>query len=247
MASSVEPIPGQAAAIADLSRERALVVADYHAGLEVALRWDGVSVPSKAPARREQLVRLREESNTDRVIVLGDFGNAIGAGSNEEIEEIHTLLAALDCPVTVVKGNHDGDIEEHIDGIDVTPAHGIRLGDVGFAHGHTWPAPDVLDAEILCTAHEHPQVRLTDDVGGQRTERVWLRGTVDPAPFAEFHGREFDGGAPFVVFPAFNDLVGGTWVNVQEDGFLSPFLPAGLRDGEAYLLDGTRLGNYDRI
>ncbi|WP_338729160.1 metallophosphoesterase [Haladaptatus sp. DJG-WS-42] len=247
MASSVEPIPGEAAAIADLSRSRALVVADYHAGLEVALRWDGVSVPSNAAARRDRLLGLKAETNADRVIILGDFGNAIGAGPEEEIAEIHDLLAALSCPVTVVKGNHDGDIEEHIEGIEVTPAHGIRIGDVGFAHGHTWPSPDVLEADILCTAHEHPQVNLTDEVGGGRTERIWLRGTVNPEPFAEFHGRSFDGGAPFIVFPAFNDLVGGTWVNAQKDGFLSPFLPDGLSDGEAYLLNGTRLGEYTRI
>ncbi len=49
-----------------------------------------------------------------------------------------------------------------------------------------------------------------------------------------------------VVFPAFNDTSGGTWVNVPGQGFLSPFLPGGLADGEAYLLDGTRLGPTDR-
>jgi hypothetical protein len=38
-------------------------------------------------------------------------------------------------------------------------------------------------------------------------------------------------------------------VNVPGQGFLSPFLPEALLDGaaEAYLLDGTRLGPYDRV
>jgi len=47
-----------------------------------------------------------------------------------------------------------------------------------------------------------------------------------------------------VVFPAFNDLSGGTWINVPGQTFLAPFLPDGLAEGEAYLLDGTRLGAY---
>jgi metallophosphoesterase superfamily enzyme len=51
-------------------------------------------------------------------------------------------------------------------------------------------------------------------------------------------------GGELVVFPAFNDLSGGTWVNVTDREFLSPFLPEGLDEGQAYLLDGTRLGKY---
>jgi metallophosphoesterase superfamily enzyme len=49
------------------------------------------------------------------------------------------------------------------------------------------------------------------------------------------------------VFPAFNDLTGGTWINVEGQEFLSPFLPDGLADGQAYLLDGTRLGAYEHV
>jgi metallophosphoesterase superfamily enzyme len=49
-----------------------------------------------------------------------------------------------------------------------------------------------------------------------------------------------------VVFPAFNELLGCTWVN-ENDGFLAPFLPAALPAGDAYLLDGTRLGGYREV
>jgi hypothetical protein len=105
----------------------------------------------------------------------------------------------------------------------------------------------VLAAETVCTAHEHPVVRLEDEVGGSRRERVWLRGRLAPAPFREHHGEGTEVGEELVVFPAFNDTSGGTWVNVAGQDFLSPFLPEGLADGQAYLLDGTRLGRYDRV
>jgi len=250
---AVEPVPGEPAAVADLPDGRALVVADYHAGLEVGLRYDGVEVRSRASDRREHVLALVDRSGADRLVVLGDLANAIGAPGTEEREEIERLLdAATDrVPVTVVKGNHDGDIEDlvaSVEGVTVTPGHGTRFGDVGFAHGHTWPAPDVLAADVVCVGHEHPMVKLEDEVGGARVERAWLRGSLDPDPFVEFHGASaaaVDGG--LVVFPSFNDLAGGTWVNVRGQSFLSPFLPEGLADAQAYLLDGTRLGPYRAV
>jgi len=252
---AVEPVPGEPAAVADLSGERALILADYHAGLEVGLRSDGVELRSHATGRRESVLSLLSETDADRLVVLGDLGNAIGEPRSEERSEIEDLLTAVTgrVPVTVVKGNHDGEIEEVTEALQgdvtVTDGDGVRVGDVGFAHGHTWPAPDVLEADVVCTGHEHPVVRLEDDVGGARVERVWLRGDLDGDGFAGQYDGEttpgFDG--ELVVFPAFNDLSGGTWINVEGQEFLSPFLPAGLADGQAYLLDGTRLGAYEHV
>jgi len=246
----LEPVPGEPAALA-LGPERALVVADYHAGLEVALRRDGVELRSQAADRREQLLELVERTAPDRVVFLGDLANAIGDPGREERRELRTLLSALAdrLPVTVVKGNHDGGIEgvvEDIDGVSVTGTGGIRVGPVGLVHGHTWPDPDVLRAEVLGVAHEHPMVRLEDEVGGARAERAWLRGRLNADVFTENvpDAPAVDG--ELVLFPGFNDLLGGTWTNTGQ-GFLSPFLPEGLLDGEAYLLDGTRLGPYERL
>jgi len=248
----VEPVPDEAAAVVDCADDRALAVADYHAGIEAALRWDGVELGSRADERRERLFALVDRTDPDRVVFLGDLANAIGDPPPEERDELVALLSALRrrVPVTLVRGNHDTEFddfaaEEGLD-VEVTPAAGTRIGPVGFAHGHTWPAPEVVDTRAVCVAHEHPCVRLTDEVGGSRVERAWLRGRVDPEPFAVHHDRDLAGGAEMVVFPAFNDLSGGTWVN-EEREFLSPYLPAGLADGEAYLLDGTRLGAYEGL
>ncbi|WP_435154021.1 metallophosphoesterase [Haladaptatus sp. DFWS20] len=243
----VEPIPGKAVATADLGDERALVVADFHAGIEDHLRYEqGINLDSRAGDRREGIHALLDRTDPDRVIFLGDLMQSIAGPGGAERGEIEVLLESIDVPVTLVKGNHDGDIESWI-GCEVTPGDGIRLGDVGFVHGHTWPSRDVLSAGVVCVGHEHPCVRLEDSVGGSRVERVWLRGEMNSDVFAEHADEELDLDGELVVFPAFNDLTGGTWVNVQGQGFLSPFLPGGLAEGEAYLLDGARLGRYDRI
>ncbi len=245
----VRPVPGEPVAVAHCSSERALVVADYHAGLEVGLRRDGVEIRSRADERRERLCRLLVDTGVHRVVFLGDLGDALGEPTREERAELRSLVDAVTerATITIVKGNHDGGLEAvlgDVEGVEIVGTRGVRLGDVGFCHGHTWPDSAVVAAPTLCTAHEHPQVRLEDEVGGARTERVWLRGRLDPQGFIG-QGYE-ETGDRLVVCPAYNDLSGGTYVN-EADGFLSPFLPEGLTGGEAYLLDGTRLGSYERL
>jgi putative SbcD/Mre11-related phosphoesterase len=250
----LKPVPGEPAAVADCDGQRTLVLADYHAGLEVALRYDGVELRSRAAERREAALGLFDRTGADGVAFLGDLANAIGSPADEERTELRTLLSAFADrgPVTVVKGNHDGEVEVVTDDLDpihpieVTPTDGVRLGEVGFVHGHTWPHRDVLSADVVAMGHEHPMVRLEDEVGGARAERVWLRGTLDREAFVGRYDDppEIDG--ELVVCPGFNDLLGGTWSNTGQ-GFLSPFLPEGFRDAQAYLLDGTRLGPYEQV
>lgn len=239
----VEPIQGEPAATADVGDGTALVIADYHAGIERTFRRDGIEVGSRAGDRRDHLLSLISETDPDRVVFLGDLGTHIGEPDGSELEELMELEHHLTVPVTLVPGNHDGRLGDVLE-FEVTDGSGVRLGDVGFAHGHSWPGPEPLEADVLAVGHEHPCVRLEDEVGGSRIERVWLRGDLAVEPFERHAGTSVDGPTELIVFPAFNSLAGGTWVNVEGQEFLSPFLPEGAPEAEAYLLDGTRLGRY---
>jgi putative SbcD/Mre11-related phosphoesterase len=250
----LEPVPDEAAALADLETGRALVVADYHAGLEISLQNEGVELPNRAATRRETVLALLDWTEADRIVFLGDLATAIGEPNREEKRELRTLLTTITerVPTTIVKGNHDGEIEEITNAIDtqyeirVTDTGGSKIGSVGFVHGHTWPSSDVFTADVVAMGHEHPMVRLTDEVGGTRADRVWLRGSLCPDPFETHYDESVEVSGELVVFPAFNDLTGGTWTNTGQ-GFLSPYLPDGIRDTQAYMLDGTRLGDYEQI
>jgi len=248
---SVEPVPDEPAAVAEGDGDRALVVADYHAGIERAIAVEhGVEIDSRADRRRERLLSLLDRTDPDRVVFLGDLMHSIGDPGGAERGEIEVLFEHLPAvPVTLVKGNHDGGIEDWVDGVDVTDSRGVCLGDVGFVHGHTWPAPAVIETEVVCVGHEHPCVRLTDEVGGSRIERVWLRGPLHREPFDQRPGADdLDWRDPdAIVFPAFNELAGGTWVNLPDQSFLAPFFPEALDGADAYLLDGTRLGDYRTV
>ncbi|MUW14687.1 phosphoesterase [Halorubrum sp. CBA1125] len=272
--AAVEPVVGEPAAVADLGRQRALLVADVHAGIEVGLRYErGVELDSRADDRRERLCDLIAETDADRLVVLGDLAHRIAAPEGEERAELETLIAAVTdrVPTTLVEGNHDAGVAEAFAAdVDVIGAGGGVIGDagrdgvdgrsgggrVGVLHGHTWPDPELLDADVVCMGHEHPQVRLEDAVGGSRVERAWLRGALAPDAFVAGAGDDRDGrvdsidavdSPELVVFPAFNERSGGTWVNVDGQSFLAPFLPDALPSGDAYLLDGTRLGAFRRV
>jgi metallophosphoesterase superfamily enzyme len=201
-----------------------------------------------------------DATEPDRVVFLGDLGHWIGRPEWAELDELEALVTAVTdrVPALLVPGNHDGEVEDALS-IPVTDSRGVRIGEAGFVHGHTWPSAEVLAADVVCVGHEHPTVRLEDAVGGRRIERAWLRGRLAGEAFAE-HLEAGDGepgedpealaesiDGELVVFPAFNELVGGTWVNVEGQAFLAPFLPEGLEGGEAFLLDGTRLGDYRSI
>ena len=67
----VEPVPDHPAATARLGGERALVVADYHAGIEVGLRHErGIELDSASDQRRERLLSLLDQTDTDRLVVV---------------------------------------------------------------------------------------------------------------------------------------------------------------------------------
>ncbi|MFB6104336.1 MAG: metallophosphoesterase [Halobacteriaceae archaeon] len=244
--AAVDPVPDAPAAITHFDDERALVIADYHAGIEAALRAAGVELASGGSDRRERVLSLLRSTGADRLLVVGDLGHTIGAPDGSELEELETLVDALSVPVTLVPGNHDAGLGAALD-IEVTAADGVRRGDIGFVHGHSWPSAEVLTAPVVCVGHEHPMVRLEDEVGGSHVDRVWLRGALDPTPFGK-HGTPVpEDPGELVVIPAFNDRSGGTWVNVEDQEFLAPFLPDALPTGHAYLLDGTDLGPFRNL
>lgn len=252
---AVEPVPGAPAATLDLAGQRALAVADYHAGIEIGLRYErGVELDSNATERQQRLLSLLDRTGADRVVVLGDLVHRIAEPDGDEAKEIRELLDSLDrrgVPLTLTKGNHDGGITDVFpDRMEVLASTGARVDDIGLVHGHTWPSAEALSASTLCMGHEHPSVRLTDEVGGSRVERAWLRGPLRREPFLDGLGDEAELGwhnPELVVFPAFNNRSGGTWINVEGQTFLAPFLPEALGSGEAYLTDGTRLGPYQEI
>ncbi len=203
-------------------RRKILVIADLHLGI----------LKIKQPELVNKLKNLIELNKIDEVIINGDLKHELGLRNFERkiIEDFTLNLENTGISrdnITLVKGNHDGGID---DLINTASPHGIRIGKVGILHGHALPSDDVLQAKTILVAHAHPAIALKDEFGVVK-KRIWLEGEIVLN----------DDKKRIIIMPVFNNLCASTSVNLDR--------PAGVLfkrwnylEAEAMLLDGTLLG-----
>ncbi|MDI6884339.1 MAG: metallophosphoesterase [Hadesarchaea archaeon] len=250
---SAVPIYGSPALLVKIERERTLVVADLHLGIEGELAKKGISLPSQIPKVKARLLELIKKRKPDRLIFLGDVKHNVPIASWQEWRELPGFFEELTklVRVEVVRGNHDGGLEGMVPRwVTIHSARGVVLGKrrrVGLMHGHTWPSPELLDTRLLIAAHNHPTVEFRDEFGGRTVEPIWLRAKLDASKFPMTLQKQIRGELPeLLVVPAFNELVGGAAVNrgIPKE-LIGPIFKSGavkLDEAEAYLIDGTLLG-----
>jgi metallophosphoesterase superfamily enzyme len=243
------PIFGQPLLLAE-EKERVLVAADLHLGLEHELWLGGVSIPSQTKRMLAELKTQLRKIRPDRLVLLGDIKHNIPRTSWQEWKEVPSFLESLsrEAEVEIAIGNHDvGLAEMTSDAARVHPSTGFILDGVGYFHGHTWPDPSIFSASMLIAAHLHPAVRLLDPLGHPQTSRVWIRANLSPETGALHYGRAIPA-LELVIVPAYNHLCGGLPLNEMTEGERGP-LPTmtDLNQARAYLLDGTDLGSIDEI
>ncbi len=235
------PIPDHMAL--EIEDARAVCVGDLHIGLESELRSKGVHVPSQTHRMERELLRL--SPGRERIILLGDLKNKVPGSSRQEYAEIPRFIKVMQRhygTVDLVRGNHDTGIEEFLpEGVNVHPASGFSLGEVGFVHGHTWPSPEVMSRRYLVIAHNHPTVALEDSLGNISKEPCWVR-----FPVRRDAGKRYvEVPDEVIMVPAFNRSLGGSPVNIAGGRLLGPMFSDGLLDhkeGRVYLTDGIYLG-----
>jgi putative SbcD/Mre11-related phosphoesterase len=252
--------------------ERLLLATDLHLGIEYELAKMGINIPYQTDRFLEELLALVREHRPDRLLLLGDIKHGVPITSFQEKREIPLFFTSLQEEVEridVIRGNHDGNIQNLVpEGIEIHPSKGLILGEgfkVAALHGHAWPYPKLLSADLMVMGHNHPAVQLNTPLGVRITRRVWVRGRVDPgrlaAVFLDQEGVKTEGdpleefGERFemevndyqlVIMPTFNDLMGGLPVNAETPkSLLGPLFRTGaieVEDFDVYLLDGSFLG-----
>ena len=244
------------------NNETALVIADIHLGIEWDLYRSGINLPSRIKARLDRVMGYLQTCSPDRIVLLGDVKHNVPQISWQEKDEIPHFLETLaeNAHVDILPGNHDGGIESLFTGqkdIRVHSARGAVIDGVGYFHGHTWPAPELLAVSHVITAHNHPTVRFTDTFGYSIVEPAWIRTKFNVEVLKghfgslDFENRRDWADPEVFIMPAFNELCGGVPFNesTQED-LLGPVFSSGgieLENAEVYLLDGTRLGLIKNI
>jgi len=196
---------------------------------------------------------------------------------DREIPWILEKLAGLVKRVDMIKGNHDGSLEQYLpryparegtvgngdaavrvaadssggagsSRMEIHPPRGVVFDEVGIFHGHTWPSDEVMASRFIVVAHNHPSVVLTDEVGARMREACWLRMNVLPAAKERYPGYRED--AEIMVMPAFDRFKKGIPVNTRNSVLLGPIFRGGLADistARVYLLDGLDMGTVEAL
>ncbi|MDH7509296.1 MAG: metallophosphoesterase [Methanomassiliicoccales archaeon] len=228
--------------------EKILCAGDLHIGLEEELRRKGIHVPSQTHRMEEELHVLSKSH--DRLILLGDIKHQVPGTTRQENIEIPlflTKMKALFKRIDIVKGNHDGGVEECLpDGVVLHSSAGFSVGNIGFLHGHTWPSLDLVSCEILVMSHNHPTVIFEDGLGNVQTEPCWLRASPTNTAFDYFDTFPNE----IIIMPALNRMLGGSPVNTEDCELLGPLFKNKIIDvanAEVHLLDGVNLGRVKDI
>lgn len=195
----------------------ALVVADLHLGYEQALEEAGIFIPAvQYKFIKGFILKALEETDSRRLIILGDVKHEFGSALKQEWGETIDLLSSLKergVEVHVVRGNHDNFLIPMLKRLEV-PLHDpyLREGRYLFVHGHKELPLDAWSGgvEYIVMGHEHPAVMLRDELGVSVKLKSFLVGSY--------------GKSTLIVVPALSPLMPGTEVNAPRAKFLSPLL-----------------------
>jgi len=224
------PIPDVPALILKGSKN-ILVVADLHLGYEYELLKKGINLPNQTSFIGKALKETILESGAQSMVFLGDVKHNI---PNVSILEARSLpkFMDFDIPIEIVKGNHDGNIENLV---GLPAKNHLLIDNTLLIHGHM-KIPD-LEFRSLITGHSHPAIEITDELGRRIKEKCWIRGS-------------FPSGQAIIIMPAYNPLITGIAFNREKakiPGTIFNRFSVEELELSAYLLDGTFLGPVKEI
>ncbi|MCK5297438.1 MAG: metallophosphoesterase family protein [Candidatus Heimdallarchaeota archaeon] len=248
-ATSSLMIPGKPAILLNEKKHgKTLVISDLHMGYVYDQNKKGIIIPVSKQAEEDllELVKLRKPK---RVIIVGDFKNEIFGSSHPLAGRVWNFLQKIMklTRVTIIKGNHDGKIEELLpENVEIIPSTGLCIIDrtsgktIGLWHGHANPALDVISADITISAHAHPAYTFREKIGTKITEKVWVK--------AKWRQSEKKQDRIHIILPAFNRYIDG--YSVDGKFFNSIVL---MKEGidfdnaEVFTLDGVLIGTIGHL
>ena len=264
------------AALVKSNKTKTLLIADPHLGWEMQLQEKGIHVPSQTSKILNKLTAIICEQKPDRLVILGDVKYTVVShefGEWQDIPDFFRKLQDTIGNIAIVRGNHDANLEPLLpENIEILPASGTVIGDVGVFHGHKWPSPALLGCKTLVMGHLHPVVVFHDPAGFRMIRQVWMKVTVDSESLAKIllqkagvklkdsvtetlrkhYGLKLRTSELYIM-PSFNDFLGGRPINEsrsQKEELIGPVLRSeavNIDKADLYLLDGTFLGTLNQL
>ncbi|MCX6799034.1 MAG: metallophosphoesterase [Candidatus Diapherotrites archaeon] len=199
-----------------MAKDKALVLADLHLGLEEAFNRQGVLLPrfNFEDIKKRLEKKVFPKAEPEIIIINGDLKHEFGKISEQEWHEVIEMLRLLQahCKRTVlIRGNHDkilGPIAKW-EGLSIEE-EGLFLekSRVFVSHGETIPSSaEFKKAKTIAIGHEHPAVTIRERYKREQFKCFLVGKFKDKS---------------LIVQPSMNAVSIGTDVKRQQ--LLSPFL-----------------------
>jgi putative SbcD/Mre11-related phosphoesterase len=200
-----------------LENKKCIVIADLHLGFEGVLYEEGFAMPRFQ--KSEMLKRLRrilDRYKPKRMIINGDLKHEFSRNLHQEWKEVNEVLDFLEGKVElhITRGNHDNYLKTILSKRGLPLRKKITWKGFTFAHGHE----DLEWKDLLVIGHEHPSVRLSDEIGASIKVPCFLVGKN------------------VIVLPAFSPLAYGTDVT-QLDPISPPLEDIHFKNLEVFTID----------
>lgn len=239
--------------------KKTMIISDIHIGIESSFYKKGIKIPSGTERMAGIIIDMIKKNKAKELVVLGDIKHKVPGSSFQEEREIPEFLNSLKkyCKITLILGNHDGEIADMgIDDIKTTKH--LILDDSYLTHGHMWPDESFLQCKSMIIGHEHPQIEFRDELGYRHIQNVWVKAALEPEKIKERYKKaRIKKKLPeLIIMPFFNEFCGGIAMNKDNSNIkrtegkpgLGPVArSADLKNGDIYLLDGTYLGKLKDI
>lgn len=245
----------------------ALIISDLHLGIEDEISEErGIHFPLQDTSIIHRIELLVSKYELSKLYIIGDVKHTILTDipyNWEIIPEFMNRLTEI-AQTTIIPGNHDGDLASLLPrDVELADVHGIVLGSgnnrVGLFHGHSWPAPELLDTSRIIGGHSHPAVsrfRVVSKPEIGRGDRRRYAGSVPvvlSSKLSKNCARRHlgmleipdDDTAILTTLPSFNQLISGIAVNSPRSEFQGPLFEnscVDVLDSEIFSTDGIYLG-----
>ena len=248
----------------------ALVISDLHLGIEEEISEErGIHFPLQDVSIIERIESLVRKYNLSSLYIIGDvkhtFLTDIPYNWNIIPEFMRNLSEIVE--TVIVPGNHDGNLESLLPrSVELADVHGIVIGTgdekIGLLHGHSWPAPELLETSRFIAGHSHPSVSRFRTVSKPeigRSDRRRYAGSVPVVLNSKLSKNCIrrrlglleipdDDIATLTTLPSFNQLISGIAVNSPRSEFQGPLFEnscANILESEIYSTDGLFLGTIE--
>lgn len=245
----------------------ALIISDLHLGIEEEISEEkGIHFPLQDENMIDRIEELVRKYELSHLYIAGDVKHTILTDIPYNWEILPEFMQHLSeiVEITVIPGNHDGNLESLLPrSIELVDVHGIVIGTgdekVGLYHGHSWPAPELLEVSRIIAGHSHPSVTRFRNVSKPeigRSDRRRYAGSV-PVVLNSRLGKNCirrnlgmleipdDDKATLTTLPSFNQLISGIAVNSPRSKFQGPIFEnacVDILDTEIFSTEGIYLG-----